>query len=486
MMKPTCTPLLKYLLFIAYCFISTNVMAQLTPPAPLPPDVQALLNEDTSRKIFIATILIQGNKKTKDYIIIREMRFKQGDSVKASLLPALIEQSRSLVYNTQLFTEVAVTPQVTNDALSVSIDVNEKWYLYPTPQFQLVDRNLNEWLKRFNADLNRVVYGVKFVQYNFSGRRDQLRVSLLTGYARTISLSYSSPFSNRALTEGFAISGGYTQFREVNYRTTKNNLISNYTNKGFVRRTFGTSAAYIIRRGFYNSHVISLGYNTIKVDDSVAIKSGNDYFNSAINSAKFVDLSYAFRHLNVDNVNYPLKGRFGAVSLFKRGFGFRGGINLLEINARSAIYFPHGKGWNSSFQLSGKLKAPFDVAYINRRAFGFGDFYLRGLEYYVIDGVATALAQYTLKKKIISFNIPVPFNIKVLSKIPVALFAKTFADAGTSYVPPAFDTRLNNRLLYTAGFGLDILTLYDINLKLEYSFNQLGQNGLFLHMKGGF
>ena len=39
---------------------------------------------------------------------------------------------------------------------------------------------------------------------------------------------------------------------------------------------------------------------------------------------------------------------------------------------------------------------------------------------------------------------------------------------------------------YTGGFGIDILTLYDLNLRLEYSFNQLNENGLFLHTKGGF
>ena len=484
-MKPTSMRFLSISLFLLFAFIS-NVQAQLTPTRPLPKDVQALLNADTSQKIFISSIQITGNKRTKGYIIRREMRFKEGDSVKASFLEALMEQSRSLIYNTQLFTEVTLLPHVDSLGIGVSIDVKEKWYLYPTPQFRLVDRNFNEWLNRFNGDLNRVIYGVKFAQYNFSGRRDQLRAYLLTGYARTISLSYSSPYSNKALTEGFAIGTGYTQFREVGFRTTKNNTIANYANKGFVRHAFSASAAYIIRRGYYNSHVVSLGFSTIRVNDSVVIKSGSDYFNSGKTSAQFADLSYSFRHVNVDNVNYPLKGKFGAVSVTKRGFGFNGGINLLEINAGSALYLPHGKGWNSSFQLSGKVKAPFDVAYINRRALGFGEFYLRGLEYYVIDGVAAALAQYTLKKKIVSFDIPVPFNIKVLPKIPVALFAKTFADAGMSHIPTAFDTRLNNRLLYTGGFGLDILTLYDINLKLEYSFNQLGQNGLFLHMTGGF
>jgi hypothetical protein len=170
----------------------------------------------------------------------------------------------------------------------------------------------------------------------------------------------------------------------------------------------------------------------------------------------------------------------------KRGLGFTGGINLFEVGTFASRFIPHGKNWYSSFEFMGRVKAPFDLAYINRRALGFGDFYLRGLDDYVIDGVAAAVAKYTLKKKLIAFNIPVPFNIRAVPKIPVAFFAKAFADAGTSYIPREFNTRLNNRLLYSGGFGLDLLTLYDINIRFEYSFNQLGQNGLFLHTKGGF
>ena len=40
---------------------------------------------------------------------------------------------------------------------------------------------------------------------------------------------------------------------------------------------------------------------------------------------------------------------------------------------------------------------------------------------------------------------------------------------------------LNNKMLYTGGIGLDIISIYDVVLRIEYSFNQLNQNGLFVH-----
>ena len=42
---------------------------------------------------------------------------------------------------------------------------------------------------------------------------------------------------------------------------------------------------------------------------------------------------------------------------------------------------------------------------------------------------------------------------------------------------------LNNRMLYTGGMGFDIVSFYDTCIRLEYSINQLGQKGLFLHTK---
>ncbi len=91
-----------------------------------------------------------------------------------------------------------------------------------------------------------------------------------------------------------------------------------------------------------------------------------------------------------------------------------------------------------------------------------------------------------MKKKIISFYVPFRLFPKLFTRIPFTFFAKTYGDIGYAYNKKNTYTYLNNRLLCSGGFGIDILTLYDINLRFEYSFNQLGQNGLFLHNQSGF
>ncbi|MCP9750473.1 POTRA domain-containing protein [Ferruginibacter sp. HRS2-29] len=448
----------------------------------------AFLQKDTSAFVQVTSINISGNKKTKGYIILREMQFKEGDSIPTFALAQNLQQAHDQVYNTTLFSDVAITPTfISPTQITIAVVVKEKWYIYPTPQFQLVDRNVNEWIKLHNADLNRVIYGVKFAHYNFSGRRDQLRVYLLNGYARNISFAYSAPYSNSALTEGFSVAAGFTQNREVPYRTTRFNKLQQFNNGDFVRNVFSVSAGYTVRKSFFKKHSYVLSYTLQNVNDSLLSPRYNpNYYGSPKSHKGYLDMIYSFQYANTNNINYPLRGLVYGASVLKRGLEWKGGINMLMLDGYVARYLPHGNNWYSSFQGYVKIKAPFEQAYINQRALGYGDLNLRGLEYYVIDGVAATLGKYTLKKKVWSFGVPVPFKNRLASRIPFTIFAKTYADAGYVYSKPEFESMLNNRFLYSGGFGIDILTLYDINLKIEYSLNQLGEKGVFLQMRGGF
>jgi glycerophosphoryl diester phosphodiesterase len=127
--------------------------------------------------LIVKDIVIKGNKKTKPYVIGREIQFVTGDSLPAAALADELEKARQQIYNTTLFTEVKVTASMLSaQDIVVNVDVKERWYIFPVPQFKPADRNLNEWLKTYKGDLDRVNYGIKFVHYNLSGRRDQLRI----------------------------------------------------------------------------------------------------------------------------------------------------------------------------------------------------------------------------------------------------------------------------------------------------------------------
>lgn len=447
-----------------------------------------LLQGDSARKVCVKSLLVTGTKKTKVYIVYREIQFKKGDSIIISDLLKELRQARYQVYNTTLFNEVNFElVAVDTSNVNITVHVTERWYLYPVPQFQFVDRNFNEWWTTYKRSFNRVNYGLKFVHYNFSGRRDQLRIYLINGYTRNISFSYNAPYSNRALTNGFSIGAGYSQNREIAYITDSTNKTRFYKKDDFTRNIFYASAGFTIRRGLFKKHFFSIGYSHQKVDDSIInVRYNPHYFKDPVTSKKIIDLSYVMQYSNVNNIAYPLKGMTWFIAVSKRGLGFTGGLNMLTLEGGLNKYFDMGKNWYSSIQLNGKVRLPFDQAFINQRGLGYGDNYLRGLEYYVIDGVATALVKSTIKKKIVAFKIPFRLFPKLFTSIPFTIFAKTYADAGVAYNKKAYYSYLNNRFLYSGGFGIDILTLYDLNLKFEYSFNQLKENGLFLHNQSGF
>ncbi len=450
--------------------------------------------KDSSQKACVKEIIVKGAKKTKPYIILREIQFKKGDTLAIAQLNEEMKQARQQVYNTTLFTEVKMEADInTANDIVITVTVKEKWYVYPVPQFQLVDRNFNVWAKTYDHSLNRVNYGLKFLDYNLSGRRDQLRIYLLSGYSRNISFSYTAPYSNSKLTEGFTIGAGFTQNREISYKSDSFNTLKFYpvdsatkARSEFVRNSWYINAGYIIRRGLFRRHIFTAAYTNLKVTDSIPLKYNPNYFKDPVNTKGFVDLAYTYQYTNVDNVLYTLKGTSAFFSILKRGLSFTGGLNMLAVSAGLNKYYSMGKNWYTSFQLNGSIKLPFDQAYINQRGLGYGENYLRGQEYYVVDGVAAALLRSTLKKKILSFNVPFPILHKVANKIPFTIYAKTYADLGYEYNKKQYYSILNNRLLYTGGIGIDVLTLYDVNLRFEYSFNQLHKSGLFFHTQNGF
>ena len=447
---------------------------------------------DTAAKFYVKTIIIKGNKKTKDYIIQREIQFKEGDSIVIANSNLVLEQARQQVYNTTLFSEIKMELVVVSAYdIIIVVAVKERWYIYPVPQFKLVDRNFNEWIKTYNASLKRVNYGLKFVHYNLSGRRDQLRIYLLNGFSRDFSFSYNAPYSNKALTEGFVIGAGYSQKKEIPIKTSFSNNLLFYTSDSlrskFVGSTFYINAGYTIRKGFFSKHIFNTSFSYLTISDSILLPKNNPtYFNTGKTTAAIFDVTYAYQYANVNNVFYATKGKTGFVAISKRGLGFTGGTNALSLEASLTKYYDLGKKWYSNIQLNGKIRLPLRQAYINQRGLGYGDNYLRGLEYLVIDGTASTLLKSTLKYKVAEFKIPLPFKLKSLSYIPFTIFAKTYADLGYVYNKKEFAATLNNKLLYTGGFGIDILTFYDVNLRLEYSFNQLNQKGLFLHTQSGF
>lgn len=434
----------------------------------------------------VNSIRITGNKKTRPYIINREIKVKPGDTIPTSKLYETIASCKELVYNTNLFNTVKIIPILKSAYdLDLVVEVVERWYIYPSPQFKLTDRNFNEWWKTYDHDPERVIYGVKFSHHNLTGRNDAFSIYWLNGYARNYTLAYALPYINKKMTRGLAFSTSYVQSREFPYKTSTDNKLLQYKNEKFSRTAFSFLGSIRIRNNYYTKSSIGIQLNHIKVSDSILEKKYNpNYFGMNQTSVWFSDIFYSNQYVNVDNVNYPRKGTAYQYSINKRGLGWSGGINMLSLDATYRKFYKLKHGFSANFVATGKIKLPFRQSYLNQRAMGYGTHYMDGLEYYVIDGVASTLAKAGLNKKIFHIKIPMPFKWNEIPFVPFTIYAKTYANLGYTYSQPEFRSNLNNRFLYSGGFGIDVLTLYDLRLGVEYSVNQLGEKGLFLHTRG--
>lgn len=430
----------------------------------------------------VRTYIITGAKRTKDYMVMREFAFKINETYTLANLLGRMELTRQQLMNTSLFVTVAVDTFDTGaDEVGISIDVKERWYLFPLPFFKVVDRNWNEWIKRYGASLNRVNYGLKLSQENLSGRRDKLNLSLISGYAREFSVGYSAPYLDKKLQQGLNIAFQYSRRRELNYFTSYDTLRTLKLDD-FAYSHVGGSIGYSYRKGSRERHSVGLFYNSEKIDSQIA-KLNPDFFGGGRKQVSFVDVNYSFQYFNVDFIPYPLEGWYTDLYFGKR-FGKSldyftiGGIFLQSWKIAPTTYF--------MFQAAGSVKFPFDQPYYNSHLMGYGDLTMRGLEYNIIDGSAGGLVRGTLRKKVFHFTLKTPFKNSVYSHIPFSFYAKVFADAGYVYNQKPGNSRLANRLLKTGGFGLDILSIYDLAVKLEFSFNQLGGRGLFIHSSSDF
>ncbi len=451
-----------------------------------------------SSEYNVRSVAITGNKKTKEYIILREVPFRQGTKMLSSQMEELIEQARVNVFNTQLFLEVI--PLITawdEKNVDISFEVKERWYLFPFPYFKLVDRNLNQWAVEQDHSLERVNYGLKLNWDNVSGRRDKLNFNFINGYTREYSIFYEQPYADKKLERGFLGGIFYKQSRQMSYATDSNKQVffpanNNQINE-FVRTTFKAEAGFSLRKGVKHRHTFRLSYVSEAIPDTISrLIAGNSlkgylpYFTDNRSKQQFGEFVYTYQYYNANNIVYPWKGFIFSGIFTQRGLGAKG-MNLWQFSGKAGQFFQVAPKTSISTVGYYLVKVPFMQPTYNIAAMGYGDFFLRGLEYYVIDGVQAGILKGTVRQEVLNLNVPTFFfKNEKYKKIPFKIVAKLYGDIGASHLPAYTNSILNNRFLYTYGAGIDILSYYDFVARIEYSFNQLGQKGLFLHARRDF
>lgn len=439
-------------------------------------------NHDAKKDCYyLKEIQIDGNRKTRKEIIVRELNVTVGNCIIKDSLEELKNSNRYRLMTIQLFNDVKISwLPLNDDTATMLIQVYERFPIMPEPKLEFADRNFNVWWSEQHRDLKRINIGLALLHRNFRGNREQISVLGQIGYTQKLGVSYERPFIDKAQTQGVGISFYAMQNREIPYITDSNKLQFYRSYSHPMQRETDLSVWYTYRPRYASTHKISVLYQHYWISDTIAQKN-KDYFGNNATEEDVVNIAYQYRYNAVDNWEYPLKGlRF--VGTFTNKYAFR------NKNFQSTLYTQLDKYWNPwrkwyvSTIVRGKLSLPQSQPYIFRRNLGYDYDYVRGYEYYVIDGTAFALLRANVKRELLNIQLRLP--IRYFQVIPIRVYGKVFADAGRSYNSKPYNDFLYNKMLYSGGLGVDIVTLYDIKLRFEYTFNALGENDLFLHKNG--
>ena len=466
-----------YRIFISsFCFLFTTV-----------------LFSQQENYVTVRGINIEGNKKTREYIIHRELDFAVGDTIFITDLPKRLERSQNNLINTVLFNQVIVNVSDWDtelDMVDVSVEVQESWYIYLVPIAELADRNFNVWWNEFNGSLKRLNLGVRFQHLNLSGNNDRLKFLAQFGFTQKFELEYSFPYLNKSKTLGASVSYLYSTNKETGYANFENKLLFADRNEMVMLRRNRVKTSLIYRPNIYAYHEMKAEFQNNQINPYISDTLNPSYFLESRDKQSFISLLYKFRYDERDVRIYPMEGISIEIELEKIGIGIWNDVDLLTLSPAFTKYIRPRPRLSLGTTLRGKVsilrKQP---PFYQNRGLGFGNDFVRGYELYVIDGqdffAIKNTAKYMLFEK--NFDLGKAMFIEQFRIMPAKLFFTLNFDAG--YVNEMFyniNNNFTNRWVYGGGPGIDLILYNNFLFQFEISANHLGEVGIFLHNSVSF
>lgn len=447
-------------------------------------------NDSLYSTLRVGNISITGNKITKKNIITRELTFNTGDTISTKRLYETALRSQQNIFNTQLFIYDSVRYVIDENSKTVdfNIKVKERWYIIPTPIFEIQDRNFNQWWR--TKDLFRINYGFALGWDNFTGRRDNLTLIFRRGYSEKYGVTYTIPYVNKSQTIGVNVAYGYSRNNEVAYTTQDNVLHFHRDYRKYMRELHEGKVGVSIRNYLYQKSTVELLYSQLFINDTIN-KLNPDFFGNDRTKVGYFSLQYYYTFDKRDSKPYPLKGWTAEFMLVKDGLNFVYDESLNNLYATLSLkkFSRLSDRFYIANQVKGRYLNTDYIPYYFNRALGYNNDFIRGYEYYVIDGQSYILLKNSLKFKLVKQRVVEVKALKRLSQfstIPYAVYLTLNGDGG--YVEDKFYGKknpLNNSWQYGYGLGLDFVTYYDIVVRFEYTFNKLKQSGFFISMSAG-
>jgi len=440
--------------------------------------------QDQEQDFRLREYVIEGNKKTKDWLIIRESGYKPDMVIAHDQLDVVVESIRRNISNLQLFLHVSVLPVVlTDNDVLILVQVVERWYLYPIPYVNLAEPNFNTWLRNFKD--SRTNYGLRVKQYNFRGRDERLEWTFQGGYTSALGLRYVNPYLIPHKNWGIQLMAQYKEYSEITIGTVNNERV--FYEAGLETRTeqrYALGTSY--RPDIFTENVFTLSYQNVHVSQVIEEQPGTQLQDDG-GRMRFFSLAYAFDYTDVDQQGYPLEGEQFSFTAEQIGMGFMDDSpNVFRASTTMRVYRPLGKRFTLQNMVKGQASLFEEFPYFLQDGLGYGNNSVRSYEYYIMDSQF-----YILNRNNLSFHLLPDQKLNLedvgrvpLSKVSYSIFLNLIADIGYAgdrlY---ANQNALNNEILFGSGLGLDLVTNYGVVFRMEYTVNRLGEGGFYLHYR---
>jgi outer membrane protein assembly factor BamA len=435
-----------------------------------------------AQTVRIASVTISGNLKTRNTILLREMTLQVGDTLDQKMLKTKLAECKRNITNTQLFNQVTVQLiDSTAQALSIEVKVKERWYFYPIPVVELADRNFNVWWVERNHDLRRLNAGVFLIKRNLRGRNETLTGVFEVGYTNFASLQYDFPYIDKQMRKGLQLYSSFYSNKESAYATDTNKLLFLRDDNHYLKLRSQTGAIFRYRKAINVRHNLEINYTTYSITDTL-LKANYHYLLNGKKYSQFALLRYSVEIDYRDSKAYPLNGYYFMGQLTRWGLTPWDNVNMSEASILTSKYTAIGHRFYLFQSLKVKTSYPSAQPYNLQRGLGYLTDYVRGYEYYVIDGQHFGILRNEIKYQLVKKSFTSLYD--KFDNLPFNLFLKAFVDIG--YAKDQFyfkNNPLNNQLLSGYGIGLDIATFYDMVFRYEITTNHLKETRLYFSLR---
>lgn len=410
-------------------------------------DRPELPSDSTSSDSFIvATVRVEGNDHTREFVILREMTLKPG----AVATAALLNYDRDRIYSLGLFNRVSVSPIPLNDReAELVVVVEERWFLYPYPIFGIKDR-----------DWDKLYYGLGLIHMNFRGRNEKLFGSFALGYDPWVSLAYRNPFVNSKGTI-------FLETRAVASTVRNRSLLAILPKQeNFDERHIALSLTVGRRSGIYHTTWLQLGFESVKVSEYFPFRT-----NSADGSDSYPVLSAGYSYDSRDVTEYPSAGGSTKVSVAKHGLP-SAELDFSRYSMEGSKFIPGPFSTVVALRTYGNVTAGGRIPSYARVFIGYGE-RIRGHFDEVMEGEhsvgSTAEIHFPIlaPRFVVADFVPKEFGVWRFGIVGAA-----FADAGSVWFRG--EPFAMNRVVAGYGVGIHFLLPYSIVLRAEHAWNESG------------